>query len=158
MSKKRIITIVNIVLSVILLFGIFLPVTTTSIYERNQVVSSIMIVLGILSIIVNAFDKKVEYSFITGGFCFFYSLNYGWGVASFLNLGYYSLLFSSFFLLVLTVIYGFLKDEVVEEKPKKKAPVPKTQVPQQQRVNNGYRNNMNVPGRNNMNYNNRYKR
>lgn len=78
MSKKRIITIVNIVFSVLLLIGVFLPVTTTSIYARNEVVSAIMTILGILSIVVNAFDKKVEYTLITGGFCFFYSLNYGW--------------------------------------------------------------------------------
>ena len=153
MSKKRIITFVNIALSVILLIGIFLPVTSTSIYERNEVVSSIMIILGILSIVVNAFDKKVEYSFITGSFVFFYSLNYGWGVASFLNLGYYFLLISSFLLLVLTIIYGFLKDEA---KVNKKQNIPKKQA--MPRVNNGYRNNnMNVPNRNNMNYN-RYKR
>ena len=153
MSKKRIITIVNIVLSVLLIIGVFLPVTSTSIYERNQIVSSIMIILGILSIVVNAFNIKVEYSFITGGFVFFYSLNYGWGVANFLNAGYYLLIISSFILLVLTIVYGFLKDE--DKKPIKKQVQPKQAINHPR--NNGYRNNMNVPNRNNMNYN-RYKR
>lgn len=150
MSKKRIITIVNIVFSVLLLIGVFLPVTTTSIYARNEVVSAIMIILGILSIVVNAFDKKVEYTLITGGFCFFYSLNYGWGVANLLNYGYYFLIICPFMLLVLTIVYGFLKDEKKEEHIKEDKV---QQIP----VNNMRNAKMNVPPRNNMNYN-RYRR
>ncbi len=111
MTKKRILTIVNIVFSVLLLISIFMPITNASLYDRNQVVTSFMLFLSILSIVVNAFDKKVEYTLVTGGFCFFFTLNYGWGLTGLLNYGYYFLLISSLAILVITVVYGFLPDE-----------------------------------------------
>jgi len=110
-TKKRIITIINIVFSVLLLIAVFMPITDVSMYNRNQVVTAIVLFLSILSIVVNAFDKKVEYTLVTGGFCFFFTLNYGWGLTGLLNYGYYFMLFSPLALLILTIVYGFMPDE-----------------------------------------------
>ena len=109
MSKKRILTIINIVLSVVLIIGVFLPITTYNLFSYPNIrflSPFIIIVLSIASIIVNAINKKVEITYVTSGFTFLYMLDFGWQIYNGFNIGFYILLIASFLMLLSTIIYG----------------------------------------------------
>ena len=113
MSKKRILTIINIVLSVVLIIGVFLPITTYNLFSYPNIrflSPFIIIVLSIASIIVNAINKKVEITYVTSGFTFLYMLDFGWQIYNGFNIGFYILLIASFLMLLSTIIYGIFDD------------------------------------------------
>lgn len=116
MTKKRIITIVNIFLSVAIIASIFLPIIHgKSLFNSSELIKYIVLILSILTIVVNILNEKVEYGFICTGFVTFYLLQLGWGTFNILEYGYYIMFISSIVLMILTIVYGFL-DEKKEEK------------------------------------------
>ena len=134
MSKKRIMTIVNILLSVIIIGSIFLPIVGgKALFNSNSTAKYFIFILCIVSIIVNILDKKVEFGLITSGFVFFYLIQYGWGLFGILEYGYYIMLISSFVLMTLTIIYGFIGN-------KKNKDNVKSQLRNNNNVMNGYPN------------------
>jgi hypothetical protein len=110
MSKKRIITFVNIFFSILLIVAVFLPITNKSLFDYDCISKYEIIVLSVISIIVNAINKKVHYTFLVGGFAFFYTLDFGWGIYGMLNYGYYCLLIPAFSLILLTLLYDLIDE------------------------------------------------
>ena len=165
MSKKRIITIVNIICSVLMIVSIFLPIISNkSLFASEGNVSKYFIVfVSLLSIVVNLIDKKVEYGLISSGFVFFYLFQLSWGIFTGMAYGFYIMFFSSFILMALTIVYGFLNDGNNPEKQNVHS-----QFRSNGRVMNGYPNRAQGNGqmpypnqmmyRNNQMYNNNYKR
>ena len=121
MNKRRIITIVNIILSVIIMIAVFLPITNKSLFDHpDNIAKYIILVLGVMSIVLNSINKKVEMTYITCGYVFFYALDFGWGYFKMLNYGFFLMLLPSFVMLILTAIYGLI-DEKEKPKPVKSA-------------------------------------
>ena len=113
MSKKRMLTIINIVLSVVLIIGVFLPITTHNLFNYPNIrflSPFIIIVLSIAAIVVNALNKKVEFTYVTSGFTFLYMLDFGWQIYNGFNVGFYVLLIASFLMLLVTIIYGIFEE------------------------------------------------
>jgi hypothetical protein len=111
MSKKRILTFFNIFLSIVLIGAVFLPITDKSLFDYSTSIARfIVILLSVMSIVVNAINKKVELTLITAGYTFFYVLDFGWGTYDRLNIGFYILLVVSFIMLLLTIFYDLFQD------------------------------------------------
>ncbi len=110
MSKKRILTFFNIFLSLVLIGSVFLPIGDKSLFDYSSIAKFLVIILSVMSIVVNAINKKVELTLITAGYTFFYVLDFGWGTYDRLNIGFYTLLIASFIMLLLTIFYDLFQD------------------------------------------------
>jgi hypothetical protein len=143
MSSKRIVTIVNIVLTIIIIVGIFLPfisLTNKSLFSWDGNVAKYFIFATcLIPIVTNAINKKVEYGLIFSGFVFLYLLQLGCESFNIMSFGYYIMLIASFAQLALTIVYGFLSDDKVEKKKDNKANV-RSQFKENNKVMNGYPN------------------
>ena len=158
MSNKRIITIINIVLTILVIVGTFVPLVKngSSLYAHTGNVAKYIIwATSLLPLITNGINKKVEYGFIYSGYVFFYMLAFGWGDYDIVSYGYYMMLVSSLALTVLTIVYGFVKDETNNNGNKQNV---HSQFKSNDRVMNGYPNgrggNMQMPYPNQMMYRN----
>ena len=142
MSKKRVMTIVNIICCILMIVGIFLPIISNKSLFASE---------G--NIVVNLIDRKVEYGLISSGFVLFYLLQLSWGIFFGMAIGFYLMFFGALILMILTIIYGFLGDL-----PDGKQNV-HSQFRSNGRVMNGYPNrnangNMQMPYPNQMMYRN----
>ena len=169
MSKKRVITVINIMCSILMITGIFLPIVATKyLFASSSNTSKYFIVLvSLISIVVNLIDRKVEYGFISSGFVFFYLFQFSWGMFFGMAYGFYIMFFASLLLMILTAVYGFMEDEKEDKQPSRQNV--HSQFRSNGRVMNGYPNrnaqgNMQMPYpnqmmyRNGQMYNNNYKR
>ena len=167
MSKKRIITIVNIVCSVLMIVSIFLPIVEQkTLFASSVNISKYFIVfVSLLAIVVNLIDKKVEYGLIGSGYVLFYLLDIANGIYLKMDYGFYIMFVAALLLMILTIVYGFMKDE----KPEQQKQNVHSQFRSNGRVMNGYPNrntqgNMQMPYpnqmmyRNGQTYNNNYRR
>ena len=159
MSNKRIITIVNIVLTVLIIVGTFLPVVVDGkslfSYEGNNAKYFIWFI-SLVPIITNGLNKKIEYGLIYSGYVFFYLLGLGWGQFDLFSYGYYLMLVASLALMVLIIVYGYLDDKPINNANRANV---HSQLRSNNRVMNGYPNgrgqgNMQMPYPNQMMYRN----